>query len=123
MLDGVTKWEPIGRRSRGAGATFAVEMSALGLHLGDRLKLDKWDPPRSIGWHSVGGVMSQRGLWHFTSYRGGTGVELRITYDPPAGILGNAVAGPVEGLVKRRLHKALGKMKRLIESQDGVQAS
>ena len=120
VLEGVTRWEPTGKRSKGKGATFRIEMSALGIPMGDTLKLDAWERPRVIGWHSSGRAMEQTGRWRFTPRDSGVETELRIVYDPPVGLVGEAVARAVDGLVRRRLQDALQRMRNLIESGDSA---
>jgi hypothetical protein len=116
MLEGVTRWEPIGKRTRGKGATFRVEMSALGIPMGDTLQLDAWKRPTTIGWRSVGRAMDQTGRWQFTPRDGGVETELRIVYNPPVGLVGEVVANAIDGLVRRRLEHALRRMRDLIEA-------
>jgi uncharacterized membrane protein len=116
VLDGVKRWEPITSHSKGVGATYRVEMSALGIPMADTLKLDLWERPHAIGWHSVGGIMPQLGRWRFTARDGGVDVELRIRYAPPAGIIGDALARPLDGTVRRRLERAVARMKQAIET-------
>lgn len=115
VLEGVTRWDPVGEATEGVGAQFDVEMGALGFRLSNRLELDRWQRPRSIGWVSRHGLISQRGAWTFAPRRGGTGVELRIGYEPPGGGLGGFLAGRLEGLVQERLHRALESMRELLE--------
>lgn len=114
VLDGISRWEPLGR-ARGVGARFDVEMRTLGLPLRNVLVLDRWDEPRSLGWRSESGVIAQRGQWTFTPRRGGTEVELEIAYEPPGAALGNLLAGRADVLVRRRLQKALERMRRELE--------
>src|SRR6185312_15340674 len=45
VLGGVSKWEPIGRKTRGVGARYNVEMVAFGFPLKSVLVLDRWSPP------------------------------------------------------------------------------
>jgi uncharacterized membrane protein len=114
VLDGVTRWEPLSRQTRGVGARFEVEMRILGLPLQNVLVLDVWKEPESIGWRSESGLVEQRGHWTFTPIAGGTEIQLRIAYTPPGGPLGSLVAGGAAGTVRRRLEKALSRMRDLL---------
>lgn len=117
VLEGVSRWDPVGSRTRGSGAEFDVEMGTLGVNLANRLVLDAWDRPRRIGWKSRSGLIAQTGRWTFTPSGGGTAVELQIAYDPPGGGVGGLLAGAVEGLVKNRLAAALERMRRVLEAE------
>jgi hypothetical protein len=114
VLEGVTRWEPLGR-ARGLGARFDVEMRTFGIPLHNVLVIDRWDPPRALGWRSESGLIEQTGGWRFTAVRGGTEIELRIAYAPPGAALGNLIAGRADALVRRRLETALERMKAELE--------
>ena len=116
VLEGVTRWKPIGFQTRGAGARFDVAMRALGFPLENVLVIDTWKEPHAIAWHSETGPIRQAGGWTFDEQDGGTEVTLTIAYQPPAGQVGAAVAGRVDGTVRRRLQKALSRMKRELEA-------
>lgn len=118
-LEGVTRWTPLGSKTRGVGARFDVEMRALGVPLQNVLVLDTWQRPRAIGWHSESGPIGQAGSWTFTPQAGGTDVLLTIGYEPPAGALGGLVAGAVESLVTRRLQQALERLRQALEGGAG----
>jgi uncharacterized membrane protein len=116
VLEGVSRWEPLQRETRGRGARFNVAMSALGLPLESVLVLDAWEEPRRIGWRSVSGLIEQSGRWQFEPNGEGTRVSLSIGYVPPLGMVGRMVASEVDALVRARLQRALERMKRLLES-------
>lgn len=115
-LEGVTRWEPLGDRDRGRDARFDVAMSALGFPLTNVLVVDAWDEPRTIGWRSESGLISQTGRWRFEPTPEGTEVTLSISYRPPAGLVGAMLAGQVEGVIEGRLEAALARMKDLLEA-------
>jgi len=116
VLEGVTRWEPIGRKARGEGARYRVEMRTFGVPLGAVLKLDGWRRPERISWVSEGGLIPQSGGWTFAARDGGVELTLRMAYLPPAAGLGDLLAGRVEGLVKRRLEAALERIRTELES-------
>jgi uncharacterized membrane protein len=115
VLDGIERWEPLQRETRGPGARFEVSMSALGFPLENILVLDRWEEPHSIGWRSESGLLQQTGRWDFRPRNGGTAVSLSIGYVPPLGLVGQLVAGEVDSLVRGRLRKALEAMKSILE--------
>jgi uncharacterized membrane protein len=115
VLEGVTRWEPIGPKSTGTGARFVVEMVALGVPLESVLRLNKWRRPREIGWISESGVMRQEGGFTFKKVPGAVHIELRVGYEPPASFIGAAVARRLDWTVKRRLTAALERIREKLE--------
>lgn len=116
VLEGVTRWEPLGERTRGVGARFDVEMQVLGFPLSTELVLDVWDEPRSIEWSSESGLVEQWGGWELETWEDGTRVTLTIAYRPPGGAAGSLIAGQADGLVRGRLERALETMKDVLEN-------
>jgi carbon monoxide dehydrogenase subunit G len=115
-LDGVQRWEPLGPATTGVGARFEVALGVSGLALHNVLVLDSWERPRRLGWHSIDGLIAQRGGWRFEPRPEGTLVMLEISYEPPGGIAGSMVAGQVEGAVRVRLDRAMRELARRVES-------
>jgi uncharacterized membrane protein len=115
VLDGISRWEPIGAKSQGIGARYAVEMVALGLPLKSVLHLNRWRRPLEIGWVSESGLVKQEGCFTFTEVKGGVRIVLGIAYTPPAAILGAAIAGRLEWVVRRRLQSALEHIRGILE--------
>lgn len=115
VLDGVSRWEPVGTASTGRGARFAVKLQALGLSLDDTLVLDEWDEPRAIHWRSEDSPVS--GGWRFDPVAGGTEVTMTVGYQPPGGFVGGLVAGRVDGFARARLQQALERMKAILEGE------
>jgi uncharacterized membrane protein len=118
VLEGVTRWEPIGSTSTGIGARFNVEMVALGLPLRNVLRLNRWSRPREIGWVSESGLIKQEGGFTFTKAPNGVRVELRIAYVPPASVLGVLVARRLDWVVKQRLERALERIRDTLERSE-----
>lgn len=117
VLDGISKWEPIGSKSQGVGARYDVEMLALGFPLKTVLRLDRWLRPREIGWVSETGLIKQEGGFTFTPDKGGVHIVLRIAYTPPAAMLGAAVASRMDWMVRRRMQTALDRIREVLESR------
>ena len=116
VLEGVNRWEPLGKQTEGVGARYAVEMRALGVPLRSTLRLDRWRPGREIGWVSESGLIKQRGGFTFTPRGSGVRIVLSIEYEPPASVLGAAVARRLDGFVRRRLEVAMANIKSRLES-------
>ena len=116
VLEGVNRWEPIGPKTKGIGARFNVEMLAFGLPLKNVLRLDRWRRGREIGWVSESGLIKQQGGFTFAERPDGVRIELRIAYEPPASVIGAAVARRLDGVVRRRLEQALRQIREVLES-------
>jgi len=116
VLEGVSRWEPIGEKATGVGARYHVEMVTFGVPLRNVLRLNRWRRPSEIGWASESGLIKQEGGFRFTTALDGVRIELRIAYEPPASVLGAAVAHRFDSLVRGRLERALAKIKQLLES-------
>ncbi len=115
VLEGVTQWKPIGTKTEGIGARYEVEMVALGFRLKSVLRLNRWRRPHDIGWVSESGLIKQEGGFTFAKVKGGVHIVLRIAYTPPAAMLGAAVAGRVDWVVRRRLQAALEQIREVLE--------
>ena len=116
VLEGVSRWEPIGAQSQGVGARYSVEMLALGLPLRSVLCLDRWRRPHEIGWSSESGLIKQEGGFTFTRVAKGVRIVLKIAYEPPASFLGAAVASRLDGFVRRRLAAAMERIRATLEA-------
>jgi uncharacterized membrane protein len=118
VLDGVSKWEPVGTKTRGAGARYNVELVAFGLPLRSVLRLNRWRRPEEIGWVSESGLIKQDGGFTFQKAPAGVRIELRIAYEPPASFVGAALARPLDRVVKQRLKRALERIRDRLERPD-----
>jgi len=116
VLEGVSRWEPIGDQTQGAGARYKVEMTALAFPLRNTLRLDRWRRPQEIGWVSEGGLVKQEGSFTFADAPQGVRIGLRIAYEPPASVIGAAVAHRLDGMVRRRLERALQRIREKLEA-------
>jgi uncharacterized membrane protein len=116
-MAGITDWRPLGAQAEGTGARYQVELSALPLPvpLRARLVIIEWERPLAIAWKMEASPVTNRGRWTFKPWKGGTEVELALTYQPPAGGLGNIVAIGIEGLFRGRIVDALDLMKEKLE--------
>ncbi len=116
VLEGVSRWEPAGTKTTGVGARYSVEMTAFGVPLKNVLRLDRWQRPREIGWVSESGLIKQEGGFKFREVAGGVRIELSIAYQPPASVIGAAVAHRMDGLVRTRLEHALERIRDVLEA-------
>ena len=116
VLEGVSRWEPIGKQTEGVGARYTVEMVALGFPLTSVLRLNRWRRPHEIGWVSESGLIKQEGGFTFTEVPKGVRIVLSIAYVPPASFLGAAVARRLDGFVRRRLTAAMERIRDTLEA-------
>jgi carbon monoxide dehydrogenase subunit G len=114
VLDGVQRWQPVGGKRTGVGATYDVRLGVLGIGLGTRIKLTRWEPPRLIEFASSGAGFE--GSWRLRPRGDATDVTLTLGFDVPGGALGGFLAGRVEGVLRARVLKALERMKDAIEA-------
>jgi uncharacterized membrane protein len=118
VLDGVSKWQPVGTNSRGVGARYNVELVAFGLPLKSVLRLNRWRRPAEIGWVSESGLIKQDGGFTFEKVKADVRIELRIAYEPPASFVGAALARPLDRMVRERLKQAMERIRDRLEAQE-----
>lgn len=116
VLEGVSRWDPIGTKTTGVGARYTVEMTAFGIPLKNVLRLSRWRRPQEIAWVSESGLIKQEGGFRFREIDGGVRIKLRIAYEPPGWVIGMAVARQMDGLVRRRLERALERIREVLEA-------
>jgi len=114
-MAGISAWRPLGEQAEGVGARYQVELGELPIPLRARLVIIEWKRPEAIAWTTEASPVTNRGRWTFQPRKGGTDVELAVTYQPPAGMLGNIVASGIEGIVRSRISTALDRMKETLE--------
>jgi uncharacterized membrane protein len=117
VLDGVRRWEPIGRKTQGVGARYDVEIEALGFPLASVLRLNRWQRPSEIGWVSEKGLVKEEGGFTFTRVKDGVRIVLRIAYTPPGALVGGAIASRLEPVVRSRLQSAMDRIREVLESK------
>jgi carbon monoxide dehydrogenase subunit G len=116
ILEGVTRWEPIGPPSRGVGARYRVELSLLGgLSARAIIRLTEWEVPRAIAFETEGAPIRVGGRWAFTPRGEGTLIRLAVAYQPPGGTVGGWLAGAAEVLLRQRIAAAVRTMGQAIE--------
>jgi uncharacterized membrane protein len=82
-----------------------------------RATLTQQTPEEVIAWRSeAGSMLENAGIIRFTPTGGGTRVDLRFCYLPPAGGAGQAVAELLGSDPRAKLNEDLGRMKALLEA-------
>jgi Polyketide cyclase / dehydrase and lipid transport len=117
VLEGVSRWDPIGSKSQGVGARYNVEIVALGVPIKSVLRLNRWRRPHEIGWVSESGPIRQDGGFTFKKVARGVEIELRIAYEPPASFLGAEIARRLDSMVRHRLERALERIRGTLEAE------
>ena len=80
--------------------------------------LTEQERPRRLAWRSEPNAqVAQAGSVHFEPSRGGTLATVQLSYRPPAGAVGQAVATLFGGDPERELEEDLGRMKDLLEGR------
>jgi acyl-CoA synthetase (AMP-forming)/AMP-acid ligase II/ribosome-associated toxin RatA of RatAB toxin-antitoxin module len=114
-MAGVTRWQPEGRKRKGAGARYLMRLQVGSAQVGSLIEVVEWDPPGDIAWTSVTGL-DQRGRWRLRERRGeGTQVMLRLSYQSPGGILAYIADRVSSPMVRRLLRETLRRLKRNVE--------
>ncbi len=74
-------------------------------------------PNDTIAWHSVEGseVMTQGSVRFSPAANGGTAINVRMSYTPPAGVLGHTIASVLGSDPKHEMDEDLARFKSLIE--------
>jgi uncharacterized membrane protein len=79
--------------------------------------LTQQTPSEVIAWRSEpGSMLENAGIIRFSASGGGTRVDLRVCYHPPAGGAGQAVAELLGSDPRVKLNEDLGRMKSLLEA-------
>jgi uncharacterized membrane protein len=78
--------------------------------------LTEQDRPHRLAWRSEAGAdIPQTGAIQFEPHRGGTRVTVRMSYTPPAGVLGHGLASLLGSDPKAQMDDDLARMKAFIE--------
>jgi uncharacterized membrane protein len=89
-----------------------------GLSVGWRAAVTSFVPDRVIAWRSVEGeAIANAGILRFRpTPTGGTRLEVVLSYNPPAGVVGHALAAALGAHPKRLLDDDLLRFKSLVEA-------
>jgi acyl-CoA synthetase (AMP-forming)/AMP-acid ligase II/uncharacterized membrane protein len=120
VIKDVTRWEVDGEQERGLGARYVMRMLVGSAEIGSTIEVVEWDETRDMAWHSVKGI-DQRGRWRLRGDegRGGTNVELRLSYQSPGSSVLGAVADRVSArLIQGKLDESLERLKRRMEGEE-----
>jgi uncharacterized membrane protein len=102
----------------GAGRSHWVARGPAGIDVAWDAEIVRLAPGRILAWRSVeGSQIAQNGLIHFED-RGaaGTRVSIQMSYEPPAGALGHAVASLFGADPKKEMEEDLVRVKSFFET-------
>jgi uncharacterized membrane protein len=78
--------------------------------------LTAFEPPRLMAWKSEpDSIVQHEGEVRFEPENDGTRVHVRMSYNPPAGVIGNAIASLFNGDPKKQMDEDLLRMKTFLE--------
>ena len=122
FFSGITRWEVEGRKKRGCGARYRMNMRVGSAEVGGLVEVVEFEEPGDMAWTSVLGV-DQRGRWRLREHGPTrTIVMFRLSYHAPGGLLGwlsDQLSAPI---VRGNIRHTLENIKRHIESERAEQA-
>lgn len=104
-------------RDRGNGYSHWVVAGPAGVPVTWDALLTEYEPNRCIAWSSVpGATISHAGIIRFDENPdGSTRVDIRLSYNPPGGVIAHAVAALLRSDPKSEMDQDLARLKTLIE--------
>lgn len=104
-------------RDMGNGRSHWVVSGPAGMRVEWDSMMTESDRPYRLAWHSEpNATVEHAGTVHFEPAGDGTRVSVHMSYSPPAGALGHAVASLFNGNPKRQMDEDLMRMKEFIET-------
>ena len=104
-------------RDLGEGRSYWVAESPTGISVSWEAEVTECVPNQLLAWRSIpGSTIDNAGTIHFEPAPGGaTRIQMRISYNPPAGALGHAVATLLGANPKREIDDDMARLKSLLE--------
>ena len=104
-------------RDLGNGRSQWIAAGPAGTSVEWEAEVTRFEPNRLIAWQSVPTSMIETaGVVRFTNKNGGTRLDIRIGYNPPAGSVGPLVSKLLGGDPKRAMNADLQRLKSLLEA-------
>ncbi len=110
----LTKWAPVGSKTHGKGAKFAVAMKAGPMTLSSVVGITTWTENRAIGWRSTEGF-KQTGRWSFKPSADGTEATFDMDYELPGGIAGRMLSRAAEPIVRSNIEQSVRNLRSQVE--------
>jgi uncharacterized membrane protein len=104
-------------RDLGGGRSHWVVAGPAGVPVEWEAEVTETTPNRVLAWRTVpGATVAHAGIVHFAPTPSGTRVEVRLSYAPPGGAAGHAVAALFGADPKREIDADLARMKTMLET-------
>jgi uncharacterized membrane protein len=110
----LTKWAPVGSKSHGKGAKFAVAMKAGPMTLSSVVDITTWTENKAIGWKSIEGF-KQTGKWSFKPSGDGTEATFDMDYELPGGIAGRMLSRAADPIVRGNIEQSVRNLRSQVE--------
>jgi uncharacterized membrane protein len=110
----LTKWAPVGAKSHGKGAKFAVAMKAGPMTLSSVVDITTWSENGAIGWTSIEGF-KQTGKWTFVAHGDGTHATFDMDYELPGGLAGRMISRAAEPIVRGNIEQSVRNLRSQVE--------
>ncbi len=125
FMDGITRWEVVGRRRTGLGARYRVLMHVGSAEIGGLVEVVEHVPGRELAWASVTGT-EQRGRWRLRPDSDNpthTRVELRLGGNAAGGIAGQIAGWVARPTISRHMQRSLRELRRQVQHEQQRSAS
>ena len=116
FMTGITRYEPIGGKSKGKGARFDSRAVVVGKAFDVELEVTDWKENEVMVATSRKGPKTQ-GTWAFEEFDDGT-TDVTLLYEYELPMVFRFVPG-VNGIIEANLEKSLQKLKKLVEAEGG----
>lgn len=119
FMEGITRWEVVGRRRTGLGARYRVLMHVGSAEIGGLVEVVEHVPNRELAWSSVVGT-EQRGRWRLRPdpHRPDrTRVELRISGNAAGGLFGQIAGIVAQPIIARHVRRSLRELRRQVQHE------
>ena len=119
FMEGITRWEVVGRRSTGLGARYRVLMHVGSAEIGGLVEVVEHVPERELAWSSVVGT-EQRGRWRLRpdpARPERTRVELRISGNAAGGVFGQIAGIVARPIISRHVQRSLTELRRQVQHE------
>jgi uncharacterized membrane protein len=115
-------------RAHNNGRSHWVVAGPMGIELTWDALLTEYVPNERIAWKSIGGAaVENAGVIQFQEDRGGTRVDIKLAYNPPAGAIGHVLARLFGADPKSEMDADLVRVKTMLETghpaRDAAQAA
>lgn len=116
LVEGLTRWAPLGEQQHGVGAAFAAALKVGPRTVDGELRTIESVPGRRLAWAASDGF-PLRIAWDLAPAAGGTDVTFTVEVTPPGGLAGRLLAKTVEPAIRSSVDRTVATLKRQVEAQ------